>query len=95
MAVSRIKVVQLSPVIQFNTLCTYTTNLSITLRSGGSSVAKSPMYSKRKSNSFCRNTDWEQSSVLSPRIKTTGTQAVQGTATYTLTKARAHTPRGH
>lgn len=34
---------------------THTTSLSMTPRSGGSFVARSPTYSRRKPNSFCRN----------------------------------------
>lgn len=36
---------------------TYTTSLSTTLRPGGSLVATSPTYSKRKPKSFCKNRD--------------------------------------
>lgn len=43
------------------TSITYTTSLSIILRSGGSSVAMAPTYSKRKPNSFCKNMDQQLS----------------------------------
>lgn len=50
------KICSTSPTFQIrHPVFTYTTNLLIPPRSGGSLVAKSPTYSKRKPNSFCRN----------------------------------------